>query len=353
MSTNPFSRNRRTTARPPFTFNRPSQPSPTQNFPLLPDHRPSGPSRPLPPTNTIPRASGHAPNPFHLHCAVPIPTHAEIPNVLPPPPPRPPPPFSSHAPPQAAYTRAQASAYTCGCPVRLYTNHAQHCAGPVSTHATPLGRAGNAGSATASEPPLARRAASALLLVGRLCLTGLGEFASWVASVVAAAVGFVAYTVAPEVRTIGLGLGCWAVVGFVAWWVLITAANVMVVWTTWKEPAAYYALTRKWLFLGNVSPLGDGGVLTTASADMNSLVTTKAAHIEQVIEAVKNVATYVAPAETAGATARLLEAFSHRTVHLESWPAFGEMTLFPRRNIAATEMEAGIALLPVVPMAVS
>lgn len=109
-------------------------------------------------------------------------------------------------------------------------------------------------------------------------------------------------------------------------------------------------LKKGWSFLGKVSPSESN--IATASG-VSPLVVKSWEPVEQMVEAVKDVATYVTPAETAGMTARAVEGFSCRTVYFGAQPAYAAMASLPVYATAATGIEADLCLLSQFPVAVS
>lgn len=270
-STNPFARNSRATARPPYTF------GPQANS------YPRSPTHPFP-VNHIRRAPGHAPNPFQQHTAPlpnPLPLHRRRP-INPQPP--------LH--PDAVYARAQATAHTCACPYRLYANHAQLCTGPTHPTAsmTPLGRLGNAGSAVTSIPPLVWFLA-AVAALSRAVLLRIGGALAGVAAALGALLEWVVGEAAPVVGELVVVLLGLALLSVVVWWSVTTAANVWVWAVTWKRPAEYYTLRKGFQFLGNVSPLQSGGVVEPVAVAAPVVET----GVQQMVEAVKSAASFAVP----------------------------------------------------------
>lgn len=296
MSTNtgnPFARNSRATGRAPYTFGRgpqaPLRPHPTQNFPVPPNHHVNNTHRaPAPQVNQIPRAPGHAPNPFQQHAPPPLPPRYHTGPYH----------RTNPLPTDEAYARQQATSYTCACPVRLYANHAELCTGPAHprAHITPLGRLGNAGSAVASVPPLVWLAA-AVVAVARACLLRVGGVLAGVAAALGAVLQWVGVAAPVVAEWVVLLVGL-AVLGVVVWWGAVTAANVYMWAVTWRRPAEYYTLRQGFLFLGTVSPPAGARVASHPPPPLATLAATELPVCSWRVDLVKRVTSYIAPVGT-------------------------------------------------------
>lgn len=70
------------------------------------------------------------------------------------------------------------------------------------------------------------------------------DCALYLASMVTGVTDFMLFTAAPAFGMIGYAVAYFLLVTFVLWWVSITAGNVSIAFTAWREPTTYYALKQ-------------------------------------------------------------------------------------------------------------
>lgn len=128
----------------------------------------------------------------------------------------------------------------------------------------PLGRAGNAGTGTttamagpAAIPPLFRLA-FAVLALGQLLKAVVVGCATFIGTTAMGAFEVAAFHFVPAFGSALVAVVYWLVVGFILWWVVVTAMNTYVAFTEYKRPAVHYVLRHAPQFLGYVSTLGAG-----------------------------------------------------------------------------------------------
>lgn len=277
-------------------FTRPQQPDLTQIFQRAPDARdPRWPAwRPGSQVNHMPNPAGYGRNPFQVR--------------------------SPYADVDERYARAQKA---------LYGRRPALIFRPEPLH-PPLVRAGDAGTAEVSDPPLFGPPAVRVFRFGT-------------------------FTLLPAFWTAAALILWFLVVACILWWGVVTAANVYCASAEAKRSASYYVLGKTPLFLGAVTPLA--GTSAGEPPGVTLITVENWAPGEaaiRIVTAVKDLAVYIAP-PLAGKTAVVIDVADDITNGVVSFDACAvdsaEIGPYPlhKQALGATETVAKIVVNTLAP----